>query len=96
MAAEDVRTIRVEFAAGNDTAVLTDRMQGRDYVVYKLNAREGQFLSVSLRPDNLPSQVAGARCVRLEYQREFDSAGGLRLNPGRRSSAASLIGTCPL
>lgn len=46
------RTKQVEFDRGRDNAVLTDRISGEEYVIYRLNARKGQFLSISLRPDN--------------------------------------------
>jgi len=50
--AQDTRTRRVKFAAGQTEAVITDKITGQESVVYKLNARDGQFLQVSLRPDN--------------------------------------------
>jgi hypothetical protein len=51
-AADDARTVRVHFKAGTTGAVIADSIQGHEYVMYKLNAKEGQFLTVSLRPDN--------------------------------------------
>jgi hypothetical protein len=50
--AEEARTVRVQFKAGADSAEITDRIKGGESVLYKLNARDGQFLSVSLSPDN--------------------------------------------
>lgn len=50
--ASDERTTVVVFERGADTAELTDRITGREYVLYKFKARNGQFLKVSLRPDN--------------------------------------------
>lgn len=51
-AAQDVRTVRVHFDRGATSKVITDRITGYESVDYKLGAREGQFLKVSLRPDN--------------------------------------------
>lgn len=54
VAAQDqaTRSVRVEFKPGADSAEITGRITGRESVLYKLNARKGQFLSLSLRPDN--------------------------------------------
>lgn len=49
---EETRTVDVKFAPGTNYAEITDRVSGHETVLYRLNAREGQFLSVSLRPDN--------------------------------------------
>lgn len=51
-AQDDTRTKRVTFAAGKTEAVLTDKITGRESVVYKINARKDQFLQVSLTADN--------------------------------------------
>jgi len=50
--ADDSQTKTVEFERGRDNAVITDRISGDASVIYRLNARQGQFLSISLRPDN--------------------------------------------
>ncbi len=50
--ADDARIVRIQFDSGTSSAVVTDRIAGHEYVLYKLRAREGQFLTVSLRPDN--------------------------------------------
>jgi hypothetical protein len=50
--ADETRTKVVKFERGKSSAVITDKITGRESVVYKLNAREGQFLKVSLRPNN--------------------------------------------
>jgi hypothetical protein len=50
--ADDARTVRVHFKAGTTGTVIADSIQGHEYVMYKVNAQEGQFLTVSLRPDN--------------------------------------------
>lgn len=50
--ADEVRTEVVKFDAGQSSAVITGKISGRESVVYKVNARAGQFLTVSLRPDN--------------------------------------------
>lgn len=49
--ADETRTEVVKFEAGKSSAVISGKVTGRDSVVYKLNARDGQFLKVSLRPD---------------------------------------------
>lgn len=49
----EVRTERIQFDAGASSATLTGRVSGDDAIHYTLNARKGQFLTVSLRPDNL-------------------------------------------
>ena len=50
--ADDVKTERVEFAAGATGAEITGKVTGYDSVGYKVGARDGQFFKVSLRPDN--------------------------------------------
>lgn len=51
-AAEETRTERVKFEAGKSSAVISGKITGRESVVYKLNARDKQFLDVKLEPDN--------------------------------------------
>lgn len=51
-AAQDARTVRVHFDRGATSKVISDRITGYESVEYKLGAREGQYLKVSLRPDN--------------------------------------------
>lgn len=51
-AADETRTVRVQFERGTSGATITDRITGYESVNYILGAREGQFLTVSLRPDN--------------------------------------------
>lgn len=51
-AAQETRTERVQFKPGKSQAVISGKIVGRESVVYKLNAKDGQFLKVSLRPDN--------------------------------------------
>jgi hypothetical protein len=48
----DERKTVVVFDRGAETAEITDRITGREYVVYQFMARNGQFLTVSPRPDN--------------------------------------------
>lgn len=48
-AADDV-TKRVEFKKGSDHAILTGKITGRDSVLYKLNAKNEQFLQVTILP----------------------------------------------
>ena len=50
--AKEPKVVRVEFKPGSTSAEITGRITGDEYMLYKLNARDGQFLSVSLRPDN--------------------------------------------
>lgn len=52
VAADEVRTVRVQFEPGTSGATITDKITGYESVEYVLGAGEGQFLSVSLRPDN--------------------------------------------
>jgi hypothetical protein len=51
-AAEETRTERVTFEAGKSSAVISGKITGNESVVYKLNARDKQFLDVRLEPDN--------------------------------------------
>ncbi|WP_193212976.1 hypothetical protein [Luteolibacter marinus] len=51
-AADEMRHETVRFKPGETSATLTGKITGRESVVYLLNARKGQFLTVSLRPDN--------------------------------------------
>ena len=50
--AEKTHTERIHFADGKSSATLTGKVSGRDTVLYKLNAKDGQFLKVSLTTDN--------------------------------------------
>lgn len=50
--ADEVRKVPVQFPAGGDSTVMTGKIEGRDSIIYTVNARDGQFLTVSLRPDN--------------------------------------------
>lgn len=50
--AKEPKVVRVEFKPGANSTEITGRITGDEYMLYKLNARDGQFLSVSLRPDN--------------------------------------------
>lgn len=50
--AGETHTHRIGFAAGKSSATITGKVSGRDTVLYKLNARDGQFLKVSMKPDN--------------------------------------------
>lgn len=51
-AAEETRIERVKFESGNTSAVISGRITGRESIIYKLHARENQFLDVRLKPDN--------------------------------------------
>ncbi|BCX48670.1 serine/threonine protein kinase [Haloferula helveola] len=48
--AEDATT-RIQFEAGTSQAVVTGKVTGRDGTIYKLNAKEGQFLLVQVLPE---------------------------------------------
>jgi hypothetical protein len=52
IAGEKNHTHRIQFDAGKSSATVTGKVSGHDDVLYKLNAKEGQFLKVSLKPDN--------------------------------------------
>ena len=52
MEAQANRTERVQFRSGSTGTVVTERLGSEQGVRYVLNAREGQYLKVSLRPDN--------------------------------------------
>lgn len=49
--ADETRTEVVKFEPGKSSALVSGKITGRESVIYKLNAREGQFLKVSLVPD---------------------------------------------
>jgi hypothetical protein len=51
-AVEETRTERVKFDSGKTSAPIAGKITGRESVVYKLNARDKQFLDVRLEPDN--------------------------------------------
>lgn len=50
--ADDVRVETVKFPPGASGTTLSGTIKGRDYVVYKLGARAGQFMTVSLSSGN--------------------------------------------
>ncbi len=50
--AGDARTEHVKFAHGSTSASISDQIQGDEYLVYKLRAKNGQFLRVRLTADN--------------------------------------------
>ena len=52
VSADETRTEVIKFAKGKSSAVISGKVAGRDSVIYKLNARNGQFLQVNLRPNN--------------------------------------------
>ncbi|MFC7336478.1 hypothetical protein ACFQY0_04750 [Haloferula chungangensis] len=49
-AADQTTTKRVEFKKGTDHAVLSGKITGRETVLYKLNAKNEQFLQVTVLP----------------------------------------------
>lgn len=50
--ADEVKKVPVTFAEGRDTVVLSGEVKGDDSVVYVLPAKDGQFLTVNLRPNS--------------------------------------------
>ncbi|MGB6222496.1 hypothetical protein [Haloferula sp.] len=50
--ADEVRTERVQFAKGADSATLEGEVSGRDAVMFQLNARDSQFLTVNLESES--------------------------------------------
>lgn len=50
--ADEARTERIEFAAGESSAAVTGKVKGRDSVLYQLKAKVGQYLTVSLDTTN--------------------------------------------
>ncbi len=48
--ADDTRMVGVVFDKGADTIEIADEVQADESVMYRLRAKEGQVLSVSLRP----------------------------------------------
>lgn len=49
-AAEDIRMVGVAFHKGADTADIADRLTGKESVMYRFRAKNGQLLQVSLLP----------------------------------------------
>lgn len=49
--ADTTTTHRVEFAKGKSSATLTGKVSGHDTVIYKLSAKDKQFLKVTFKPD---------------------------------------------
>lgn len=49
--ADEVRSERIQFPKGKSQTTVTGKITGGDSVVYKLNAKEGQFLKVSMETD---------------------------------------------
>lgn len=50
VAAQDSTTKRIQFEPGKSEAIVTGELTGREDVVYKLNARDKQFLQVRMLP----------------------------------------------
>lgn len=51
-AQDDIRQERVQFEPGESSAVVEDAIAGYEIVDYVLNAREGQYMNVSMATDN--------------------------------------------
>lgn len=49
--ADQTTTHRVQFPAGKSSTTVTGKVSGGDTVLYKLNAKNGQFLKVTFKPD---------------------------------------------
>jgi hypothetical protein len=54
-AKDEIRTERVRFEKGASSATVEDRIVGRETVDYVLNAKEGQYMNVSMATDNAAS-----------------------------------------
>jgi hypothetical protein len=52
LAQEEIRVERVQFAPGSTSAVVNGSIVGYDTVDYVLNAKEGQYMNVSMTTDN--------------------------------------------
>jgi hypothetical protein len=50
--AQDIRTEQVRFQGGSSSAVIEGSIAGYEIVDYVLNAREGQYINVSMATDN--------------------------------------------
>jgi hypothetical protein len=50
--ASDAKTVHVHFNKGATGTIVSGKIKGDEYILYKLGAKKGQFLTVSLRPDN--------------------------------------------
>jgi hypothetical protein len=50
--ASDAKTVRVHFNKGATGTIVSGEIKGDEYILYKLGAKKGQFLTVYLRPDN--------------------------------------------
>ncbi|WP_295886046.1 hypothetical protein [uncultured Thiohalocapsa sp.] len=50
--ADDIRTERVQFHKGADSATVEDSIKGYEGVDYVLGAKEGQLMNVSMATDN--------------------------------------------
>jgi hypothetical protein len=51
-AQQDMRSEQVRFAAGTSGTTISDRITGREFVVYKLGAAAGQRMNIRLTADN--------------------------------------------
>ena len=49
--ADETRTEVVKFEKGKSSSVITGKITGRESVIYKLNAKDGQFLKVNMVTD---------------------------------------------
>jgi len=50
--ANDTRMVGLVFDPGADTAEITDQITGSESVMYRFQAKHGESIHVSLRPDN--------------------------------------------
>jgi len=49
--ADDTKTERIQFPKGKSHTTVTGKITGNESIVYKLNAKDGQFLNVSMETD---------------------------------------------
>ncbi|HHP7230151.1 MAG TPA: hypothetical protein ACFCUY_04755 [Xenococcaceae cyanobacterium] len=52
LAQEDIRQERVQFEPGTSSAVVEESLVGYEIIDYVLNAREGQYMNISMATDN--------------------------------------------
>lgn len=50
--ASEIRTVKVRFKAGANSATIEERIRGRETVDYVLGAKAGQYMNVSMTSDN--------------------------------------------
>ncbi len=51
LAADETKTTRIQFPKGKTQTTVTGKITGNESIVYKLNAKDGQFLKVTMETD---------------------------------------------